>query len=95
MHKISDNGYISTVVEHGGHVAERQDFRLSGLGFETTFCRFETWTISFFNFAHGRDIKSPWFVLSGVFSRGSIISHAGKWKKSGGDSVTLEKDALK
>ena len=43
----------------------------------------------------GRDIKSRWSLLSGVYARGSKRSHAGKWKKPVIDSQTLEKDTLK
>ena len=30
----------------------------------------------------GRDSKSRWSLLSGVYARGSKRSHAGKWKKT-------------
>ena len=59
--------------------------------------RFEVWAILFISFclSFGRDSKSHWSLLSGVYTRGSKTSHARKWKKPVMDSLTLEKDALK
>ena len=42
-----------------------------------------------------KDSKSLWSLLSGVYARGSKISHAGKRKKLVVDSLTLEKDTRK
>ena len=35
----------------------------------------------------GRDTKSHWSLLSGVYARESKISHTGKWKKAVDDFI--------
>ena len=51
-----------------------------GRWFNPTYRRFETQTISFIPHlpvSFGRDTKSRWSLLSGVYARGSKISHTG------------------
>ena len=83
--------------ESGGRVVERRTInRGDGGSFNPTCRRFETLTISFtphLPVSFGRDTKSRWSLLSGVYARGSKISHTGgKCVTCSGLTNSREKD---
>ena len=82
---------------HGCHVVERQAFSRRDRGSKPhlPFRSFGNFFHSTLPVSFGRDSKSCWSLLFGVYARGSKRSHAGKWKKPVMHSLSLEKDTLK
>ena len=76
--------FTSVMFRHGGSVVRACDWQSSGRVFESCWGRLETLAISFTPLCQclSEETKTRWSLLSGVYARGSKISH------TGGDCVT-------
>ena len=70
--------------------------RSKGMWFDSTYAvsKLGQFHSPLFAVSFGRDRKSCWSLLCGIYVKGSKRSKAGKWKKSVIDSFTLESSKI-